>query len=175
MLSGFPPLRGPAQMVAQLGPRTMVDFVRLLFMPAEGLGKELFQSAGARAWLYSSAMHGDVPPRSAGSAIAAAYLNIVGHAVGWPSPEGGAGRLADALVGRLRELGGEVRTGARVVAVRTAGRRATRRRGRRRRGASPRRSWWPTWCRARCWPWPATRCRPATPPGCAATATGRPR
>jgi phytoene dehydrogenase-like protein len=123
MLSGFPPLRGPAQMVAQLGPRTMVDFVRLLFMPAEGLGRELFRSGGARAWLYSSAMHGDTPPRAAGSAIAAAYLNFAGHAVGWPSPEGGAGRLTDALVGRLRELGGEIRTGARVVAVRVAGRR----------------------------------------------------
>jgi phytoene dehydrogenase-like protein len=117
MLSGFPPVRGPVQLLAQLGPRTLVDFVRLLFMPAEGLGHELFRSSGARAWLYSSAMHGDVPPRGAGSAIAAAYLNFAGHAVGWPSPEGGAGRLADALVGRLRELGGELRTGARVVRV----------------------------------------------------------
>jgi phytoene dehydrogenase-like protein len=125
MLSGFPPVRGPAEMIARLGPRTMVDFVRMLFMPAEGLGKELFGGSGARAWLYSSAMHGDTPPRAAGSAIAAAYLNIVGHAVGWPSPEGGAGRLADALVGRLRELGGDVRTGARVVRVQAQGRRAT--------------------------------------------------
>ena len=117
MLSGFPPLRGPAQMLAQLGPRRLVDFVRMLFMPATGLGAELFRSSGARAWLYSSAMHGDVPPRATGSAIAAAYLNLAGHAVGWPSPEGGAERLAEALVGRLRELGGEVRTGARVDRV----------------------------------------------------------
>ena len=63
-------------------------------------------------------MHGDVPPRSAGSAIAAVYLNVLGHAVGWPSPEGGAGRLADALVGRLRDARREVRTGARVDRVR---------------------------------------------------------
>jgi phytoene dehydrogenase-like protein len=123
MLSGFPPLRGPAQMLAQLGPRRLVDFVRLLLMPATGLGGELFRSSGARAWLYSSAMHGDVPPRGTGSAIAAAYLNFAGHAVGWPSPEGGADRLAEALVGRLRELGGDVRTGARVVRVRTEGKR----------------------------------------------------
>jgi phytoene dehydrogenase-like protein len=123
MLSGFPPLRGPLQMLAQLGPRAMVDFVRLLFMPATGIAGELFRSSGARAWLYGAAMHGDVPPRGTGSAIAAAYLNFAGHAVGWPSPEGGAGRLADALVGRLRELGGEVRTGARVVRVRVEARR----------------------------------------------------
>src|SRR4051812_17532417 len=123
MLSGFPPVRGPAQLLAQLGPRTLVDFVRLLLMPATGLGAELFRSSGARAWLYSSAMHGDVPPRGTGSAIAAAYLNFAGHAVGWPSPEGGADRLAQALVGRLRELGGDVRTGAHVVRVRTEGKR----------------------------------------------------
>jgi phytoene dehydrogenase-like protein len=123
MLSGFPPLRGPVQMLAQLGPRRLVDFVRMLFMPATALAGELFRSSGARAWLYSSAMHGDVPPRATGSAIAAAYLNLTGHAVGWPSPEGGAERLTEALVGRLRELGGEVRTGARVDRVLTEGRR----------------------------------------------------
>jgi phytoene dehydrogenase-like protein len=123
MLSGFPPLLGPAQMLTQLGPRRFVDFVRLLFMPATGLGGELFRSSGARAWLYGSAMHGDVAPQGTGSAIAAAYLNFAGHAVGWPSPEGGADRLARALVGRLRELGGDVRTSARVVRVRTEGRR----------------------------------------------------
>ncbi len=62
-------------------------------------------------------MHSDVPPSGRGSAIAAAYLTLLGHGAGWPSPEGGAGRLADALLACLRELGGEVRTGAKVVRV----------------------------------------------------------
>ncbi|MEJ7716274.1 MAG: hypothetical protein WKF40_11570 [Thermoleophilaceae bacterium] len=63
---------------------------------------------------------GDALRRAAGgggSAIAAAYLNLLGHGVGWPSPEGGAGRLTDALVSHLRELGGELRTGAPVGAI----------------------------------------------------------
>jgi phytoene dehydrogenase-like protein len=117
MLSGFPPIRGPVQLVARYGPRRAVELARLLLMPAQGLGDELFEASGSRAWLYGAAMHGDSPPSAAGSAIAAAYLNLLGHAVGWPSPKGGAGRLADALVGRLRELGGELRTGARVAQV----------------------------------------------------------
>ena len=70
-------------------------------------------------------MHGDTPPERAGSAIAAAYLNLMGHAVGWPSPRGGAGYLASALVGYLESLGGEVRTGARVESVTSAGGRVT--------------------------------------------------
>ena len=76
---------------------------------------------GSRAWLYGSAAHGDLPPAASGSAIAAVYLNLMGHVVGWPSPEGGAQRLTDALVAYLRELGGEIRTSAPVERVHASG------------------------------------------------------
>jgi phytoene dehydrogenase-like protein len=121
LLSGFPPLRGPLAMLRGLGPRGMLDFARLMLMPAAALAHEIFRGPDARAWLYGSAMHGDVPPHGAGSAIAAVYLNLLGHGVGWPSPEGGAGRLSEALVGYLEELGGRVRTGARVRGVEVSG------------------------------------------------------
>ena len=117
MLAGFPPLKGPAELLARGGLRTGLDLARLLLMPAHALAHELFGAGGSRAWLYGAAMHGDVPPHGAGSAIAAAYLNILGHAVGWPSPEGGAERLAEALVSKLRAAGGEVRCGARVTRI----------------------------------------------------------
>ncbi len=115
MLAGFPPLRGPARLAAGLGPRRMLAFTRLMLISAQTLGEELFRDEGAQAWLYGSALHSDVPPGRRGSAIAAAYLTLLGHGSGWPSPEGGAGRLADALVSYLGALGGEVRTGARVT------------------------------------------------------------
>lgn len=126
ILSGFPPVRGPANLVRHFGVTGALEFARLLLMPAMSLADELFDGPGAKAWLYGSAMHGDVPPTGAGSAIASAYLQLLGHAVGWPSPEGGSGRLTDALTGYLRELGGNVRTSAPVVRVvvergRTAG------------------------------------------------------
>lgn len=117
MLSGFPPIKGPVRLAAGLGPRGMLDFVRLLLMPAQALADELFEGDGARAWLYGAAMHSDVLPDASGSAIAAAYMILLGHGVGWPSPEGGAGRLAQALLAHLRELGGAVRTGAPVERV----------------------------------------------------------
>jgi phytoene dehydrogenase-like protein len=117
MLSGFPPLRGPARLLAGRGLRGGFELVKLLLLSAAGLGRDVFGDPGSRAWLYGAAMHGDVPPGEAGSGIAAAYLMLLGHRVGWPSPEGGAGRLTDALVGRLRELGGDVRTGARATGL----------------------------------------------------------
>ena len=120
MLSGFPPVVGPARLLAGIGVAGMVDFVRLLLMPAQALAHELFDGAGAQAWLYGAALHGDVPPPASGSAIAAAYLNLLGHGAGWPSPEGGADRLARALVGYLEELGGAVRTDATVTRIATA-------------------------------------------------------
>jgi phytoene dehydrogenase-like protein len=117
MLGGFPPLTGSMRLAAGLGARGTLDFARLLLMSAQALGESLFEDDGARAWLYGSAMHSDVPLAGAGSAIAAAYLNLLGHGVGWPSPEGGAGTLSAALVAYLRELGGEVRTAATVAGL----------------------------------------------------------
>jgi len=117
MLSGFPPVGGPLRLLAKTGPMGALRFARLLPESAVGLGGRLFRGQGSRAWLYGAAMHGDTPPDGAGSAIAAAYLNLLGHAVGWPSPRGGAQGLTDALVGYLRSLGGEVRTSAPVEHV----------------------------------------------------------
>jgi phytoene dehydrogenase-like protein len=117
MLSGFPPVAGPLRMLRDAGPLRMLDFMRLLSGSAVGLGTRLFEGGGSRAWLYGAALHGDTPPGRAGSAIAAFYLNLLGHAVGWPSPRGGAQRLTDALVGHLRSLGGEIQTGATVERI----------------------------------------------------------
>jgi phytoene dehydrogenase-like protein len=125
MLGGFPPVSGAMRLATGLGLRGLLEFARLLLMPAQALAGELFSDSGARAWLYGAAMHGDVPPAGAGSAIAAAYLNLLGHAVGWPSPEGGAGRLSGALVSYLASLGGTVRTGATVVEITARGRRVS--------------------------------------------------
>ncbi|MBB4662962.1 FAD-dependent oxidoreductase [Conexibacter arvalis] len=121
MLGGFPPLAGGAKLLAGLGLDGTLEFTRLLLSSADALGRELFRSSGSKAWLFGAALHGDAPVAGAGSAISGLYLNLLGHAVGWPSPEGGAGRLAEALVGHLRALGGETRTEARVTRIDAAG------------------------------------------------------
>ena len=121
MLSGFPPLGGPVKLLRDAGPVRLARFAALLPDSAQRLGRRLFDSPDARAWLYGAAGHGDVAPSGPGSAIAVAYLNLLGHAVGWPSPRGGAQRLTDALAGYLADLGGEIRTSALVTAVHASG------------------------------------------------------
>jgi phytoene dehydrogenase-like protein len=117
MLSGFPPMRGPARLTFGIGPAGMARFTQLLFSSAQAFGERLFAGDSSRGWLYGSAMHSDVPPSGRGSAIAAAYLTLLGHGAGWPSPEGGASGLAGALLSYLAALGGEIRTGAEVVRI----------------------------------------------------------
>jgi phytoene dehydrogenase-like protein len=116
-LGSFPPLAGAARLAAGLRPGRVLELARLSLIPAQALAAELFSDPGARAWLYGPALHGDVPPSAAGSAIVGLFLNFLGHGVGWPSPEGGAGRLTGALVSYLEQLGGTVQTGAEVVEI----------------------------------------------------------
>ncbi len=51
-------------------------------------------------------------------------LAMLGQTVGFPVPEGGAGRLTQALAERLRARGGEIRTDAEVVRIEVGGGRA---------------------------------------------------
>lgn len=117
LFGGFPPISGGTRLLAQLGLDHTLETARVLLLSAETLAAELFRSPGAAAWLYGSALHSDVLLNSPGSAIAGVYLNVLGHAVGWPSPEGGAARLAEALVAYLHALGGQTRTSASVERI----------------------------------------------------------
>jgi phytoene dehydrogenase-like protein len=125
MLGGFPPVGGALALVGRAGPRPALGFTRLLAGSAVRLGRRLFEDDGARAWLYGAAMHGDAPPGAPGSGVSGFYLNLLGHAVGWPSPRGGAARLIDALAAHLTSLGGTIVTGARVERIIAASGRVT--------------------------------------------------
>jgi phytoene dehydrogenase-like protein len=117
MLAGFPPVSGALQLLGRAGPRPALGFTGLLAGSAVGLARRLFEDDGARAWLYGAAMHGDAPPGAPGSGVSGFYLNLLGHAVGWPSPRGGAARLTEALAAYLTSRGGTIVTGARVERI----------------------------------------------------------
>ena len=125
ILGGFPPVGGSWNLLQAAGPRATARLGVLLARSAVGLGHRLFEGQGARAWLYGNAAHGDAPVSARGSAMAAVYLTLLAHGVGWPSPRGGAERLIDALVSHLMHLGGVIRTEAPVEKVLARGGRVT--------------------------------------------------
>ncbi len=98
-----------------------------------------------------NAAHADIPLDAPGSGLMGLLLAMLGQTVGFPVPEGGAGELTQALARRFTAGGGDLRTGAEVVRIEVAGRRAVAVRtadgeryaagtGRHRRRAWPRRS-----------------------------------
>jgi phytoene dehydrogenase-like protein len=111
-LARMPPLRATAILLARLRTRT-VELAPMALASSASLGRDLFEGSDrATAWLAGSGAHADLSPRAAGSGVFSLGLNFLGHAVGWPFPRGGAGRLTDALVAAVRRNGGEIRCGA---------------------------------------------------------------
>lgn len=124
LLRPFPPLRGSARLLAALGPQGLLDFTRSALMPVRRLAEERFRGEGAAWLLAGNALHADLTPDSAGGALFGWVLCGLGQQHGFPVPEGGAQRLTDALVARLRTHGGRVVCGARVERVLVRGGRA---------------------------------------------------
>ena len=86
-------------------------------LPARRLAAEYFVSEQARRLFAGSALHADLAPEEVLSGFFGWVLSAMGQAGGWPVPEGGAGRLIDALVHRLRSKGGQLECNARVDQV----------------------------------------------------------
>ncbi|GAA0359590.1 NAD(P)/FAD-dependent oxidoreductase [Microbispora corallina] len=95
-------------------PLRAARFGALAVLPATVLARTAFRTAPARAALAGMAAHSMLDLRAPITGGYGLMLAALAHHVGWPVVRGGSQRLADALVGRLRELGGEAVTGHRV-------------------------------------------------------------
>lgn len=115
-LARLPALRPGLVLLGRLRTRAL-ELAPLALASSASVGRRLFGSDLAAAWLAGSGAHADLSPLAAGSAAFSLGLNFLGHMVGWPFPRGGAGRLTDALVRRVRGQGGEIRCGARVTRI----------------------------------------------------------
>jgi phytoene dehydrogenase-like protein len=128
LMAPFPPVR-PGLRLAMAARLDLWDLARRLVLPVRTLTDELFAGEQAALLLAGNALHADVTPDSAPSGLLGWMLVGLGQTVGFPVPEGGAGRITDALVARLAERGGSVRLrepaervvveGGRAVGVRT--------------------------------------------------------
>ena len=113
----FPPVGAAARLMRVLGPAGALRFARFALLSVRRFGAEEFRGQGAPLLLAGNALHTDLAPESAGSAVFGWLLAMLGQDVGFPVPEGGAGRLTDALVARLRARGGRLQCDARVDRV----------------------------------------------------------
>ncbi|HEX6887374.1 MAG TPA: NAD(P)/FAD-dependent oxidoreductase [Candidatus Nanopelagicales bacterium] len=124
LLTTFPPVTAGLRTLQRLGARGTLDFARLALTPVRRLGQEQFAGEGARVLLTGNALHSDVTPDSAGSAIFGWLLAMLGQDVGFPVPEGGAGGLAAALHARATTKGLQTLLGTPVASVLVEGGRA---------------------------------------------------
>ena len=141
MLAEIPPRLGsrhPADLLRQglllrhlrkVDTRAAVDITRLLTGSIADLLDDYFESDALRGLLSVSGVIGTwAGPRSAGSAYVTLHHHLGdagGQAGAWGFPRGGMGGVTAALAAAARSFGAEIRTGAPVAQITTAGGRAT--------------------------------------------------
>jgi phytoene dehydrogenase-like protein len=122
------PAAGP---MLRFGPLNLLRLARVALSSGRGYASSRFRTEAARRVIPGLALHTDVGPDDAMGAIVGFVLAIMASSGGFAIPEGGAGSITKALLRRVTEAGGTLRTGARVteivvragraVAVRTEG------------------------------------------------------
>jgi phytoene dehydrogenase-like protein len=123
LLSPFPPVRSAVRLAAAARTQ-LLDLARLAVLPVRRLGAERFGGADPTLLLAGNALHADVAPEAAPSALLGWMLCGLAQTVGYPVPVGGAGVITSALLSRLSTAGGKVRCGWPVERVEVAGGRA---------------------------------------------------
>lgn len=124
MLGPFPPVRGGVRLASSMPPKDLLRFARFAMLSVRRFGEEEFASDAVRRLFGGTALHADVSPEAAPSALLGWLMVSLAQRYGWPVPEGGAGRLTEALVSRLRTRGGTVTCDAEVDRVVVRGGRA---------------------------------------------------
>ena len=120
----FPPVLPALKLAAELRVRGATQLARIGLIPLRRFAEENFAGSGGGLLLGGNALHADLTPEMPGSAFYGLVLCGIGQHLGYPVPEGGAGRLTDALVRRLQARGGTIRCGHRVQRILVDGGRA---------------------------------------------------
>ena len=94
-----------------------IRFGLLAALPASLAARSLFKSHKARALFAGNAAHSVLPLEELGTSAFAWILSAAAHAAGWPIPQGGSQRIADALSSYFQSLGGRIVTGTRVASL----------------------------------------------------------
>jgi phytoene dehydrogenase-like protein len=99
-------------------PLRMARFGSLALLSVEQLVRKRFTEETTKALLAGTGAHSFLSLSSPASAAFALTLGMLGHAVGWPIPMGGASAITQALSQYLLSLGGEIQTGVSIKSFR---------------------------------------------------------
>lgn len=120
ILSTLPAI-GP---MLRFGPLNLLRLARVVLSSGRGYASSMFRTEAARRVLPGLALHTDVGPDDAMGAIVGFVLGVLASSGGFGVPEGGAGSITRALLKRLEEKGGALRTSTRVASIVVRGGRA---------------------------------------------------
>src|SRR6266566_7140141 len=98
LLTPFPPVVAGGRLAAAVGPRDWASFARFALLPVRTMAEETFAGSGAALLLAGNTLHTDLGPEQTLGGFFGWVLASLGQEHGFPVPEGGAGRLTDALV-----------------------------------------------------------------------------
>lgn len=117
LFTPVPPIGPATRLLRTMGAAGTLEFARLAVLPVRRLAEENFRGTAAALLLTGNALHGDLAPQAACSGVFGWLLAMLGQDVGFPVPEGGAGRLATALRSRAEAAGVHVRCGTAVTSI----------------------------------------------------------
>ena len=99
-----PPLHFPQH------PLLLLRFGKSGLRSATHLAQRLFKSEETQALFAGLAAHSFLDLKKTASSAIGLVLAVLAHTVGWPMPEGGAGKITTALAQYFRDLGGKIIT-----------------------------------------------------------------
>lgn len=108
----------------RFGPLNLLRLARVGLASGRGYASAKFRTEAARRVIPGLALHTDVAPDDACGAAIGFMLAITASSGGFGVPEGGAGAITAALLRRVEEHKGTLRTGARVERILVRGGRA---------------------------------------------------
>jgi phytoene dehydrogenase-like protein len=117
LVTPFPPLGPSLRALIKLPRAGGLSFVRELLSPAATAFQQEFGSGAVRLMLAGNALHADIPLDGSGSGFLGLLLIMLGQTIGFPVPEGGAGRLSEAMRDRFVAHGGAVVCNAEVTKI----------------------------------------------------------
>jgi phytoene dehydrogenase-like protein len=120
LVTPFPPLGPAMRAMIRLPSVGGLSFVRELLAPATTAFEQQFGGQAVRLLLSGNALHADIPLDAAGSGFLGLLLIMMGQSLGYPVPEGGAGKLTEAMRDRFLAYGGEVVCNAEVTKITVA-------------------------------------------------------